>query len=117
MIDSYTWFLLFSLLIVTVLAIFCPTESEKEAAEIERYLKWQKAFDEERELKAVENICYDAFRLMSDDEFARLPESLKGKVPDKCSFCRWMLICDPIEMALATGEYCGGFKERRKQGH
>ena len=57
-------------------------------------------------------LCYDAFRGLSKEEFARLPPELRQKVPDKCSFCRWMLECDPLEMAVATGAYCGGFENK-----
>lgn len=60
-----------------------------------------------------ENINYGAFKNLSEKEFRMLPPELRQKVPDKCSFCRWMLECDPLEMALAKGEYCGGFEERR----
>ena len=60
-----------------------------------------------------DKICFDAFRGLSKEEFARLPPELQQNVPDKCSFCRWMLECDPLEMAVATSAYCGGFEERR----
>jgi hypothetical protein len=60
-----------------------------------------------------DKICFDAFRGLTEDEFSKLPSELRQKVPDKCSFCRWVIECDPLEMALTTGLFCSGFEERR----
>lgn len=55
-------------------------------------------------------ICYDAFENLSKEEFLKLPRKLQQEVPDKCRFCHFKTECDPLEMAMATGEHCDGFK-------
>lgn len=69
--------------------------------------------EEEKMPEQPDKICFDAFRGLSEDEFSKLPSELRQKVPDKCSFCRWVIECDPLEMALTTGLFCSGFEERR----
>lgn len=57
-----------------------------------------------------DSISYDAFENLSKEEFLRLPRELRQEVPDKCRFCHFKTECDPLEMAMATGEHCDGFK-------
>lgn len=92
--------------IVAVLAILLPERDGRER-NMKEAIELYKIYEEDVE------ICYNAFCKLTFDEFLALPNNLKWKVPDKCNFCRWVIECDPLEMALAKGEYCGGFEERR----
>ena len=95
-------------LVLAIVFFVVAVLPEKEERRIEEYNELFGTPEDDYEL------CYDALRGLSNEEFDRVPDELKQKVPDKCKFCRWMLECDPLEMALATGEHCGGFRERRK---
>lgn len=53
-----------------------------------------------KEPEEVDRICYAAFKGLTDDEFAKLPRSIKPRVPDKCRWCRF------------AGHNCARFKER-----
>ena len=50
-------------------------------------------------------------RLLTAEEFGKLSDDEKRRAYNKCSYCRRMITCDPLQMALATGVLCEEFKE------
>ena len=106
------WIFPFVFTAICVIAMLIPSEEDREDAERERSFREVETLRNREEIEATEELGYDAFRRLDKEALATLPPELKEKVPDKCAFCRWMLICDPLEMALATGKPCAGFEER-----
>lgn len=98
----------YGLIIVWIIFILLP---EREDEDHDSAKKLERAISEMEEA-ASEYVCLNALKGLSGSEFERLPNELKPMVPDRCRFCRWILCCDPLEMAISSDLYCSGFKER-----
>ena len=105
----------YALLAVWLIIIIWPEREDttKLSRREIRLLRTMKRLEDSKYLCQDERICYDAFKGMPYKDFAKLPQEIKMAVPDKCRWCMWADGCDPLEMAVAFGEKCGCFAEKK----
>ena len=91
----------YGLIIVWLLILLFPERDKEDLTSVK-----------EEEKGTSEHVCFNALKGLSRAEFEAVPNELKQMIPDKCRFCRWLLCCEPLEMAISSDLYCSGFKER-----